>query len=130
MTQADNELARKIARLLDDEAARLEPAAVERLAAARKAALAQYREQPSSVWGPAFAGKVGSSVRHSNERRRSALRLIVLATTVVGALAVSLTWQAKKPSIADIDAALLTDDLPINAYLDKGFDLWIKRVSH
>ena len=30
-------------------------------------------------------------------------------------------------AIADLDARLLTDDLPIDAYLDKGFDSWLKR---
>ncbi len=29
--------------------------------------------------------------------------------------------------IADIDLGLLTDDLPIDAYLDKDFDSWLKR---
>ena len=29
--------------------------------------------------------------------------------------------------IAEIDASLLTDDLPINAYLDNNFEAWLKR---
>ena len=28
---------------------------------------------------------------------------------------------------ADIDSQLLADDLPIDAYLDKGFDAWLKK---
>ena len=38
-------------------------------------------------------------------------------------------WQ-RTPSveeIEEIDAAILTSDLPINAYLDKSFDTWLKR---
>jgi hypothetical protein len=31
--------------------------------------------------------------------------------------------------LAEVDAGLLTDELPINAYLDKGFDSWLKRSS-
>jgi hypothetical protein len=31
--------------------------------------------------------------------------------------------------IADIDAGLLTDELPLDAYLDQGFDSWLKRYS-
>jgi hypothetical protein len=41
-------------------------------------------------------------------------------------------WQ-QQPSveeIEEIDAALLTSDLPINAYLDKSFDTWLKRSQH
>ena len=31
---------------------------------------------------------------------------------------------------ADQSGALLTGDLPMNAYLDKGFDAWLKRSQH
>jgi len=31
--------------------------------------------------------------------------------------------------IADIDASLLTSELPINAYLDSDFEAWVKRTS-
>ena len=31
--------------------------------------------------------------------------------------------------IAEIDAGLLTDDLPFNAYLDNNFEAWLKRSS-
>jgi hypothetical protein len=31
---------------------------------------------------------------------------------------------------AEIDAGLLTDDLPIGAYLDKNFTAWLKRSQH
>jgi hypothetical protein len=38
-------------------------------------------------------------------------------------------WQsvASNGDLADVEIALLTDELPINAYLDKGFDSWLKR---
>ena len=29
--------------------------------------------------------------------------------------------------LAEIDSQLLTDDLPIDAYLDRGFQNWLKR---
>ena len=32
--------------------------------------------------------------------------------------------------IEEIDAAVLTGDLPLDAYLDKGFDAWLKPSSH
>jgi hypothetical protein len=41
-------------------------------------------------------------------------------------------WQ-RTPTveeIEEIDAALLTSDLPINAYLDNSFDTWLKRSQH
>jgi hypothetical protein len=32
--------------------------------------------------------------------------------------------------IEEIDSAILTGDLPINAYLDNSFDTWLKRSQH
>ena len=34
------------------------------------------------------------------------------------------------PPMPWFDAAVLTGDLPLDAYLDKGFDAWLKRSSH
>ena len=39
------------------------------------------------------------------------------------------TWQQSQrlAEIEEIDAELLTDDLPIDAYLDRGFEAWLKK---
>ena len=42
-------------------------------------------------------------------------------------------WQyleQQGADLGDIDAALLADDLPVNAYLDHRFDAWLKRSEH
>jgi hypothetical protein len=56
---------------------------------------------------------------------------LIAATALVLAMAGVLYWQSTRPTngIAEIDLYLLTDELPINAYLDKGFDSWLKRSS-
>jgi hypothetical protein len=56
---------------------------------------------------------------------------MIAATAVALAMAGVVYWQSTKPAngLAEIDAYLLTDELPINAYLDKGFDSWLKRSS-
>ena len=40
-------------------------------------------------------------------------------------------WQTVQQNndVEEIDTHLLTGDLPINAYLDKDFDAWLKRSS-
>jgi len=40
-------------------------------------------------------------------------------------------WQQKQKVAdrAELDAMLLSDDLPIDAYLDKGFQAWLKKQS-
>ncbi|MGZ5090812.1 MAG: DUF3619 family protein [Burkholderiales bacterium] len=125
MSQED-ELGRRIARLLDDSAADVGPAQRERLRAARQAALARHRAAAVPTWAPAWAGNFsrftesGFGVRY----------LIPVAALVLGLAAVFYVQSNGTSSdIADIDAGLLTDELPINAYLDKGFDSWLKRSS-
>jgi hypothetical protein len=54
--------------------------------------------------------------------------MIAVAALVVGMIGFAY-WQSFGPNdYADIDISLLTDDLPINAYLDTGFDSWLKRA--
>jgi hypothetical protein len=54
--------------------------------------------------------------------------LVAVAALVLALVGVAY-WQVSAPvnDIADIDTNLLTDELPVNAYLDKGFDSWLKR---
>ena len=55
-------------------------------------------------------------------------RNLIAITALVLALGGVAWWQVSTPNdIADIDTSLLTDELPVNAYLDKGFDSWLKR---
>jgi hypothetical protein len=128
MNQPEHELARKLVHYLDDGVDRLEPRVRERLAAARKNALARYREHPAPVFGLAWAGQVGVWLA---ERRFSGTRVLIVATALVLATTGVLYWQGTQPTngLAEIDFYLLTDELPINAYLDKGFDSWLKRSS-
>lgn len=129
MKQTEEELATRIASLLDEGANAVPPRIVDRLAAAREQALARHEAQPASAWQWALAtssGRASGSPARSNN-----LRVALLAAVLLSAVAVAFTWHAKKaaPDIADIDAALLTDELPINAFLDQGFDSWLKRGS-
>jgi hypothetical protein len=128
MKQTDDELARRLAKLLDQGANELDPGAAARLAAARRQALARYEAQPAPAWQWAPATSSGS--RSSSDSRRMGMRLL-LAAVLVAAVAIGLSWQSGSngPDIAEIDAALLTDELPINAFLDQGFDSWLKRGS-
>ncbi len=47
---------------------------------------------------------------------------------IIGASAV-YTWQQKQlaAEVEEIDAQLLTDELPIDAYLDRNFQSWLKK---
>jgi Protein of unknown function (DUF3619) len=128
------EFARQMRRALDENAASIAPATVDRLAAARRAALARKKPEAVSapVFVPAFAG-AGMPQLELPQRRRSPLRRFALAWPLV-ALVVSLVgiayWedQQRTAELADIDAAMLSDDLPLNAYLDHGFNAYLSRA--
>jgi hypothetical protein len=124
MTEQD-ELARRIVKLLDESTERIGKAQQERLAAARQRALTSYRPQPAMGWAPVWA----NGMSWVTERRVFGVRyLLPMAALVLGlAGVVYVNSNGTSPDIADIDAGLLTDELPINAYLDKGFDSWLKR---
>ena len=126
MTEQDD-LARRIAKRLDEGTHQIGLAQRERLSAARQAALAAYRAEPVPAWTLASPGGLSDFT----ERRIFGVRyLIPVAALVLGlASVVYMNSNGASSDIADIDAGLLTDELPINAYLDKGFDSWLKRLS-
>ena len=128
MSRPEDELARKLVQYLDDGAEQLEPRVRERLAAARRNALSRFHERPVTVLGLAWAG---SAAVWLTEHGLHGARLLIAAAALVIATTGVLYWQGAGPfnGLAEIDAYLLTDELPINAYLDKGFDSWLKRSS-
>ena len=55
---------------------------------------------------------------------------IPLAALLLGLMGVVyMQTNGVMSAIADIDLGLLTDELPLDAYLDKDFDSWLKRSS-
>ena len=98
-----------------------------RLAEARSLALANQRKSRVGTWN-LLAGNFSLGNQGPFEiAGRYVLPLVVL---VLGLMAVNL-WQQHQQAIEieEIDTAVLTGDLPIDAYLDKGFDAWLKRSS-
>jgi hypothetical protein len=121
-----DELAKRIAKLLDESSDGIGQAQRERLMAARQLALSRHHEAAAPAWVPAWAGNVS---RFTERRVMGVQYLIPIAALVLGLAGVAYLHTAPTPDIADIDAGLLTDELPINAYLDQGFDSWLKRSS-
>lgn len=118
------ELARRIAKLLDESADQVGPAQRERLSAARRQALAGYRQPAARAWVPVWAAPWSQMT----DRRLTDVRyLLPVAALILGLLGIAYMHTGPTSEIADIDAGLLTDELPINAYLDQGFDSWLKR---
>lgn len=95
---------------------------VDRLAAARQRALARQRV---AAHQSVLAG-AGSFVQHQLENLD--FRQVLLALAVVFGIASYTYWYADQSisEIEAIDSALLSDDLPIAAFTDRGFEAWLK----
>ena len=115
--------ANKVCQVLD-RGTRVAPATAERLRAARERALDARRLEraPALAWADNVLGSLGgpSGVW---------LRLVLPTLFVVLSVAAIYTWQQNQrlAETEEIDAELLTDDLPIDAYLDRGFEAWLKK---
>jgi hypothetical protein len=117
-----------------NEGARLEgahgAAIAERLRAARERALDARKpeREPALAWARSAAtGVVGGFGGVGGFSLRAVLPTLLL---IAGLLAI-YNWQQdqRAADIEELDAQLLTDDLPIDAYLDRGFETWLRKVS-
>ena len=107
-----------------DEGTRLDAATVERLRAARALALERHRPAPADA--PAYAGGGRGSIDHTP--RFSPSLLVALALLALGlALVYSAQQKRHAAEVVELDTQLLADELPIDAYLDKGFEAWLKK---
>ncbi len=120
----EHEKGRKIARYLDDSLDALDPAIVRRLEAARSRALAALpeRERASEV---AWAGKGTGGSGHASSSWVGAFRVLLPATALLVAMVGAYVWQEISAPPEEAEMELLADELPIDAYLDKGFQQWI-----
>ncbi len=106
----------------------ISPRVAERMRAARERALEarkpELQTQPAlAVVGYAF-GRLGGLGGLS-------LRVLLPMAVVMAGLFGIYTWQQEQRAadVEEIDTRLLTDDLPLDAYLDKGFEAWLKKRS-
>ena len=125
----EKDVAERIIKQLDLGTADIKQGTLYRLQSARQAALAKHAA-PKPVFGLVFAG--GPTGR-SSFGFASNVRFWLSAAALMAVLVTANYWQGIQNSnndIEEVDTALLTSDLPINAYLDSGFDAWLKRSSH
>jgi hypothetical protein len=136
MTPQDDEIAKKITTYLDHGTAELKAGTVYRLQQARAAAMARLAEPATASAGQSVLagartlagaggeGGVGSSGRPFYAQLWFWLGVAVLAAAAYGFQQWEVVQQARE--LAEIDSQILSSDLPIDAYLDRGFQNWIK----
>jgi hypothetical protein len=99
----------------------VEPDIAQRLAQARNRALERHRAEPAAVWADNVTGGISWA--------GIALRVLLPLAMLIAFAGALYTWQQNQRAaeIEEVDALLLTDDLPIDAYLDRGFQNWLKK---
>ena len=127
--QAD-EFGRASAALLSQGAQSLPANIKDRLYEARKKALAVRKPEKVRVKSPALAGTSGiwtCSFKSSSNLWDTLSWVAPLVVLVFGLIGIA-QWQneSRINDIAEVDAALLTDDVPPDAYADSGFMAFLK----
>jgi hypothetical protein len=123
----------RVAALLGERANSTPPDISERLRFAREQALARAAASRRQAAAPAAAvvGRGRSAVLAAHPgwwfKLASAVPLAVL---VLGLFAIDRVHdRAQIAAVAEVDAALLADDLPPNAYTDPGFAEYLKNAK-
>lgn len=137
MTTQEEDFARKLKGYLDQGSLDLRPGLAFRLQQARAAALAQARGEPLPEEVPGLAGAhelagAGGGTMGGGSRTGRPVYAQFRLWLALGIMAAALlgyqqwtAWQNLE-DLQDLDAQILTSDLPIDAYLDRGFQLWLK----
>ena len=127
---AERRFAARVCRALDQSADALPEATLQRLALARKAALRaqllpSMRRAPVRQLVTAGAG-MGDSSRFGFARTGVVFSVIVLVGACLAGL-YQFEQDRRIEDLADVDTAVLNDDLPISAYADQGFNAYLKQ---
>ena len=128
MIRNEDEFAKKITGYLDIGAASLKAGTAYRLQQARARALDRLADPvPVRETRLAHALVGGGSTGGSRRGLWLACGVLLLAALTFG-------WQQWKAyqqanELADIDVQILSSDLPIDAYLDRGFQTWLTRYQ-
>jgi hypothetical protein len=124
----EQELARRFVQHLDEGLETLRPSTLHRLQRAREAALARVPASATHV-RLASAGEVPHAGHGWSLNSRVAAAVIALTFALLGMLYWQQQVQHVRPpydaEFADVDAEVLTDELPVVAYLDPGFEIWL-----
>ncbi|WP_075257757.1 DUF3619 family protein [Herbaspirillum camelliae] len=131
MNNKEMQFAYKVKLALDANLDNLSDDTLQSLAAARRVALARKKQTPMTVRveQPVLAGALGSAGGMLSPKSSWLGRLGVAAPLLAGIILFAGLYQhenAKRVSyLADIDAAVLSDELPLSAYLDHGFNAYL-----
>lgn len=125
MNTEEINLAYKVRHALNANLDNLPASTIERLACARKMAVSRKKAHvPARVTQRVLAGNLGSFFSFSSLGRAGAI--IPLLALVAGLAGIyQYEQQHRIAELAELDAAVLSDELPLTAYLDNGFNAYL-----
>lgn len=114
---------KEIAKTLNTGLNDLKPSVAARLADVRAAALTKQK-QPVSVLS--FAGVAGSMGKFLDRETRNFRQFALGALLVLGAVGYTYVQStAYVDSLVDVDSQLLSDELPLDVYMDTNLRDWL-----
>ena len=131
MIDQQNEFTKQITSYLDKGAAGIKEGTLYRLQQARAQALARL-QVPTTAAEPFLAPALsGGGTRHGSapggiwKNTRLWLGIVIIVVASFGYQQWQLYQQTEE--LEELDTQLLSSDLPIDAYLDQGFQSWLTR---
>ena len=125
MNADDLNFAYKVRHALNEHLEHLPASTTERLSAARQAAIARKKPHaPARLAQGQAAGNTGSLISFAFLGRMGVI--VPLLALVVGLAGIyEYEEQQRIAELAELDAAVLSDELPLTAYLDQGFNAYL-----
>ncbi len=126
---AEMRTALAIRRVLDEGTDRLPFRVTERLASARQQALARVLDTPDPIRiRPALPTASESGTSISLRWRLGAMAVSAMVFASVFVLVDTMKEEQSVEDLAEVDSALLTDDLPLDAWADRGFGVYLNNT--
>ncbi len=123
MNTDDINLAYKIRHALNENLEALPASTTDRLAAARAAAMARKKPDAAPARRPLFDF---NALFTGPALARLGVAIPMLALVIGMGGVYQYEQQQNVAALADIDAAVLADELPLTAYLDHGFNAYVE----
>jgi hypothetical protein len=135
MNTDDLNFAYKVRHALNEQLDDLPASTTDRLAAARKAAMSRKKAHVPAKLAQrsaraSFAGNIGSLFGSSfNFSAMGRAGAIIPLLALVAGLAGIYQYEEERriAELAELDAAVLSDELPLTAYLDHGFNQYLEQ---
>ena len=124
------DFAYKVRRAMTESTENLPTNTLERLASARQLALSRQKQATASAvfaMGGVLAGSHGTHSSQKSWMKKMWIALPMLALVIGLYMIYEHAQEQQINDLAEIDAAVLVDELPPDAYLDNGFNAYLNK---